>query len=110
MAGGIWIKGATRNSQDKMVQLAKEDLAEYLGIPETDLELIKLVEVTAVTWKDPDLGYPPRAGSKKQQGLTPGFLIYLSYSGREYQYHSSFSRVVFVPAGKGQTPLPASAL
>ncbi len=107
MAGAVWVKGATRNSQEKMVQLSKEDLAEYLGLP--DASQIKLVEVTPVTWRDPDLGYPS-PGIKKQQGLVPGFQIFLEYSGREYEYHASFNRVVYVPAGKGQPPLPANAL
>ena len=111
MAGAVWVKGATRNSQERMVQRAKEDLAELLRIDDMPnlVEKIKLVEVTPVTWHDPDLGLPT-PGIKKQQGLTPGFQIFLEYSGREYEYHSSFSRVIYVPAGKGQPPLHANAL
>jgi hypothetical protein len=107
MAGAVWVKGASRNSQEQMVELAKETLAEQLGL--SDTSLIKAVEVSAVTWRDPELGLP-RPGIKKQQGLTPGYLIYLEYSGREYEFHSSFSRVLYVPAGMGQPPLPANAL
>ncbi|MEI7553685.1 hypothetical protein [Candidatus Chlorohelix sp.] len=112
MAGGaVWVKGATRNSQDKMVQRAKEDLARVVGIEDMPelVSKIKLVSVTPVTWPDSQLGYL-QAGLKKQQGINPGFLIKLDYSGREYTYHTSFSRVVYVPVGKGMPPLPANAM
>ena len=108
MAGAVWVKGATRNSQEKIVNLAKLDLAESIGIEPTS-DKIKVLGVKAVTWKDPDLGYP-KPGSKKTQGLVPGFLLFLEYSGRKYQYHTSLNRVILVPEGKGQAPLPANEL
>lgn len=103
-----WVRTADRGNKDKIVQLAIKDLAERVGENENN-SLITVKEVVPVTWEDMALGYPP-PGRKPAPGLIPGYQITLLYGNREYDYHSGFGRVVYVPAGKGRPPLPADEL
>ena len=101
-----WITKIDRGNRDRLVKLAMEDLAERLGL---DLEPITLKSLTNVTWLDMSMGYP-QPGRKVAPGYVPGFQIILTHAGKDYDYHSGFGRVVYVPEGKGQPPLPADAI
>jgi hypothetical protein len=102
----VWARRAEKESKERMVTLAKRDLAQMVeSIPEN----VEVVEAKSVVWVDAMLGYP-LPGKKVVPGYVPGFQIRLRYSEREYVYHASFNRVTYVPAGKGQPPLPAETL
>ncbi len=106
MSDATWVRGADKESRERMVKLAIEDLVKR---EDTPAELVKVVSVTPVTWQDMAMGYP-QPGRKVAPGYVPGYQIILSYESREYDYHSGFGRVVYVPPGKGQAPLPANML
>jgi hypothetical protein len=71
----------------KMVSLAKEHLAQKLGIP---VEQIALSEVRPVVWRDASLGCPKPAIDYIQVE-TPGFNILLEAGGQTYNYHTNQS-------------------
>lgn len=102
----VWARSADKQSKERMVNLAKLDLAQMV---ETNPDYIEIVEVKPVVWFDASLGYP-QPGKKVVPGYVPGFQITLRYSERNYDYHTSFNRITYVPAGKGQPPLPAETL
>lgn len=68
----------------KMVVLAGEDLAEYLGI---SAEAIQLKRIEHVIWPDASLGCP-QPNMMYAQVLTPGYRIVLQAEAREYNYHT----------------------
>jgi hypothetical protein len=106
--GSAWLGSIDKENRERLVSLAVRDLAEQEGIDPAS-GLITVKSVTPVTWQDMNLGYP-RPGRKVAPGYVPGFQIILEYNSREYDYHSGFGRVVYVPPGKGQPPLPAEAI
>jgi hypothetical protein len=83
---------------ESLIEKAKEDLAQRLTIPISD---IGLVEAKAVIWSDSSIGCP-QPGMLYAQVLTPGYLVKLKYDSRNFEYH----------AGKGgaltycENPLP----
>ncbi len=70
---------------ESLIEKAKEDLAQRLSSPVTQ---INLVEATAVVWPDASLGCP-QEGMAYAQVLTPGYLILLELGNKEFEYHSS---------------------
>ena len=84
------INSSETDNRNPLVSQAKEDLAERLGIPVSEIELLKIEEVT---WRDGSLGCP-QPGMLYTQALVNGSLIQLVHSGTIYQYHS----------GKGGAP------
>ena len=106
MSDATWVRSADKANRERLVQLATEDLAKREG---TEPSFITVKSVTAVTWADMALGYP-QPGRKVAPGYVPGYQIILNYEGRDFDYHSGFGRVVYVPAGKGQPPFPANML
>lgn len=75
----------------KMVDLAKEHLAQRLGIA---VEQITLLEVRPASWRDASLGCP-KPGVDYIQVETPGFSIVLETGGKTYNLHTDrASRVV----------------
>lgn len=106
MSGGTWVRSVDRGNREQLIELAKEDLAER---EEIDPSAISVETVAPVTWLDMTLGYP-MPGRKVAPGYVPGYQIILQYGGRRYDYHAGFGRVVYVPAGKGQPPLPADVI
>ncbi|HEU0295928.1 MAG TPA: hypothetical protein VFR47_24525 [Anaerolineales bacterium] len=70
---------------EKLIEKAKEDLAQRVGVPITQ---ISLIEATEVEWSDSSLGCP-QPGMAYMQVITPGFLILLEHADRTYEYHAS---------------------
>ena len=68
----------------RLIEKAKEDLAQRLSIPITQ---INLMEVTEVEWSDSSLGCP-QPGMDYLQVITPGYRILLEAGGQAYEYHS----------------------
>lgn len=74
-----------------MIDLAKQDLAQKLGV---DAASITLVSINPVEWNDSSLGCPQPERSYLQV-VTPGFLIKLEAQGTTYEYHTdSNSQIV----------------
>ena len=71
-------------SAEEAVALAKNHLAQQLGIAETEIEL---VSIQNVVWPDASLGVP-EPGKVYAQVIVPGFRIVLSAQGKEYVYHA----------------------
>jgi len=103
-----WARTADRGNKERLTQLAMRDLAERVGEDVTS-GAITVKEIVPVTWEDMSLGYPS-PGRRPAPGLIPGYQIILLHSGREYDYHSGFGRVLYVPPGKGRPALPADEL
>lgn len=68
----------------KMVTLAKDHLAQKLGIP---VDQIALSEVKPVVWRDASLGCPKPAVDYIPME-TPGYSIVLEAEGLTYNYHT----------------------
>jgi hypothetical protein len=69
---------------DRVVQLAKEDLAQRLGIAR---ESIQLVSMEAEEWPDASLGCP-QPGETYAQVITPGLRVRLVAQEQVYEYHT----------------------
>ena len=65
------------------VALAVADLAERLGVPESEIEVIS---AQPVVWPDSSLGCP-EPGMQYAQVATDGALIELRFDGTTYSYH-----------------------
>jgi len=76
-----------------VVALAVEDLAARLAVDQT---AIRVVNVEQVNWPNSCLGYY-RPGQMCAQVVTPGFRVVLEAAGKTWVYHTSFTRVIFVP-------------
>jgi hypothetical protein len=74
-----------------LIEKTKEDLAQRLSVPISD---ISLVEAKEVTWSDGSIGCP-QPGMMYAQVLMPGYLIKFKYDEREFEYH----------AGRGGSPI-----
>ncbi len=72
-------------ASQRLIEKAKEDLAQRLSISSTQ---INLVEMTEVEWSDSGLGCP-QPGMDYLQVITPGYLIRLEVNARIYEYHSN---------------------
>ncbi len=75
---------------EKIVNAAKADLAERLGIAE---EAIAVASIEEMEWPDSSLGCP-QPGMMYLQVITPGFRIVLTANGQEYKYHTDLVRAV----------------
>jgi hypothetical protein len=76
----------------KVVDKARQDLAERLSLP---VDQIELREVRKVTWPDDSLGCP-QPGMDYAQVQQAGLLIRLSASGSIFFYHSGTSLEPFL--------------
>lgn len=73
---------------ERAVQLARQDLAQKLGLA---LEAIRLASVEGVEWPDTSLGCP-QPGMMYAQVITPGFRVVLQAGGKTYEYHTDQGR------------------
>jgi hypothetical protein len=83
--GGATQMNPPSTNLQNLIDKAREDLAQRLSIPATQ---INLVDATAVTWPDASLGCP-QMGMEYAQVLTPGYLILLEYGNNRFEYHAS---------------------
>ena len=72
---------------EALIEKAKDDLAQRLSIPVSD---INLVEAKAVIWSDSSIGCP-QPDMMYAQVLTPGYLSRLEYDSRDFEYHAGKS-------------------
>jgi len=91
--------GPTADSSDnRMVDLARADLARRIGVSPEDIAVVK---VENVNWSDTCLGIH-RPGVGCATVIVPGFLILLSTQGQTYEYHTDLSsRVLLCESGPG---------
>jgi len=75
---------------ERVVQLARQDLAEKLKLP---IESIREVSVEAVEWPDTSLGCP-QPGMMYAQVITPGFRVVLAAKDQTVEYHTDLGRRV----------------
>ena len=87
------------------LELARLDLAERLGLADTDP--IRLVTIGKVDWRNTSLGNP-KPGMMYAEVVVPGFKMVLEADGAFYMYHTSQEEAVFVDArndpGLGDEP------
>lgn len=83
-----------------LVQSAREDLSQRIGVPE-DQMTVQLVE--AVEWRDTSLGCP-EPGMQYLQVITPGYRIQLVVDGQVYEYHTDDERAVYCEPPIPPTP------
>lgn len=91
--------GPTATSSDnRMVDLAKADLAKRLSLSPQEIALVK---ADSVNWSDACLGIH-RPGVGCATVIVPGFLILLSARNEVYEYHTDLSgRVLLCESGPG---------
>lgn len=74
-----------------VVEKAREDLAQRLSIPASQINFIESKEVF---WADSSLGCP-QPGNTYTQVQTPGYLIVLESNGNQFEYHANIHNHVF---------------
>jgi hypothetical protein len=86
-----------------VVRLAREDLAQKLGLAP---EAIQLVSVEGVEWSDTSLGCP-QPGMMYAQVITPGFRVMLEAGGQTYEYHTDTGNYVVLCQQEEGSQLPS---
>lgn len=76
---------------EKLIEDAKEDLAQRANVPES---VITVSSAEPVEWRDTSLGCPAE-GMMYAQVITPGYRIVLEANGQTYEYHASTTRVMY---------------
>lgn len=76
---------------EQLITQTKKDLAQRLDIAPAD---VKVLQTQKKNWPDTSLGCPV-PGKVYAQVITPGFLIVLGASGRNYNYHANLKEFVF---------------
>lgn len=106
-------RGRAPSEAEQVVELAKEDLAQRLGV---SVEEIEVLSVEPVEWRDTSLGCP-QPGMMYAQVITPGYGVLLEAKGETHEYHTDRGQLVVLcdqqghpasgaPAPTG-TPLPS---
>lgn len=72
------------NVESDLVEKAKLDLSQRLGVSTESIDVIRFEEVM---WRDGSLGCP-KPGMMYTQALVNGSLIVLNADGVNYEYHS----------------------
>ena len=85
------LEAKSQPQEDSLSSLAVTDLANRLGIPEGDIEILAQEKVT---WRDGSLGCP-KPGMMYTQALVEGSRIVLRVGGRDYSYHSKAGKPPF---------------
>ena len=84
------------------ITFAKKDLAVRMGI---DIELVKLSNAEAVTWRSGALGCP-EPGKVYSEALVPGSAIYLQLENKFHAYHAKFAGEPFYcPRERVESPV-----
>ncbi len=88
---------------EQLIAAAKTDLASRLSVPTSALTL---KSATRIVWSNSSLGCPKR-GFLNLEVMTPGFLIVLSYQGKDHEYHSDIKGHLFLcKSAKDTRPTP----
>jgi hypothetical protein len=82
---------------NKMVEMAKADLAQRLGL---STDQIEVQGFEPAEFPDASLGVP-EPGQIYAQVITPGYIIELTAAGQAYRYHASEERIVAAPMEEG---------
>jgi hypothetical protein len=77
---------------NELVEKAREDLAQRLSVPVSQIDL---VEAKEVVWSDASLGCP-LPGMIYAQVQTAGYLIQLEANSEKYGYHTDLGNTVFL--------------
>lgn len=85
-----------------LVEQARDQLAEQLGVDPTDIEVEDFEETE---FPDASLGVP-EPGQMYAQVITPGYTIVLEVGGETYEFHASGDRVVLVPEDRPDAAQP----
>ena len=94
---------ASATALEQLIAAAKTDLASRLGVPTSALTL---KSATRIVWSNSSLGCPKR-GFMNLEVMTPGFLIVLSYHGKDHEYHSDIKGPLFMcESAKATHPTP----
>ena len=78
--------------QDKLVDLAKQDLADRLKIDASQIALLSTMEIT---WPDISAGCTTSAGQILSKGRVYGYSVWLGAKAAEYLYHVGQDGQVF---------------
>jgi hypothetical protein len=76
----------------RLYRQARQDLAERLGIPETEIE-VRFIRPKV--WPDDSLGCPGATREDAPPTRVRGYLIALDAGERTYEYHTDMQRVVY---------------
>ena len=75
-------------SQEEILALARQHLAEQLGVPP---EAVQVVSIDEAQWDDSTMGCPQSPGNypdRAYPGPIPGYRVVLAVEGAQYEYHS----------------------
>ncbi|WP_322813990.1 hypothetical protein [Chloroflexus sp.] len=90
----------------RLIDQAKQDLAQRLGV---DVSAVEVTQVAAVTWPDGSLGCP-RPGMAYIQVLIDGLFVQLRVGDQLYNYHGDGRQPLFLCDAQfgpqSQRPLP----
>lgn len=78
---------------DKLVDLAKQDLAIRLKIDATQIVLLKTMEIT---WPDVSQGCSPSLGQVLTKGRVYGYRVWLEAGGEKHIYHTALTGQLFL--------------
>ena len=87
-----------------LIEKSKEDLAKRLSIAAAEINVAKAIEVV---WPDTSLGCSQN-GMAYLQVLTPGYLILLEYTNKQYEYHTDKNSYV-IYCTNPTPPLPGAS-
>jgi hypothetical protein len=79
------------STQAKLIADAKADLVTRANV---SADAIRVVSIEPAEWHDASLGCP-KIGVFYIQVITPGYKIILEAQGKQYEYHTGDSRVVY---------------
>ena len=81
-------------SKEELQKLARENLAQRLGVP---LDDITVARTKSVEWTDESIGCP-QPSERYSRRRSKGYVFELKYRGTAYLYHADLRRVVPCPA------------
>ncbi|MCL4339075.1 hypothetical protein M1271_05290 [Patescibacteria group bacterium] len=82
--------GGDLKQQDTYTGIAKADLAKKLDMSVSDIQVIS---ITQKDWSDTSMGCPKR-NQMYSQVVTPGYVIVLQASEKNYTYNAGLEKVV----------------
>lgn len=86
--------GTPVSPDSTQVQLIADAKADLVTRANVSADVITVVSVEPTEWKDASLGCP-KLGVFYIQVITPGYKIILQAQGKQYEYHTGNSRVVY---------------